>query len=69
MDDGARAGSKQREAGMATTATRDEIAEAIAFLRAKAQRLSRHDPRRDPRRDQIDAEVDDLLDDWMASRG
>lgn len=66
MDDGARAGSKQREVGMTTTpATRDEIAEAIAFLRAKAQRLSRHDPRRD----QIDAEVDDLLDDWMASRG
>ena len=58
-----RAGSKQREAGMTTTATRDEIAQAIAFLRTKAQRLSRHDPRRD----QLDAEVDELVAKWLAA--
>ena len=31
MDDGARAGSKQREAGMATTATRDELLDAVCW--------------------------------------
>ena len=31
MDDGARAGSKQREAGMATTATRDELLDAACW--------------------------------------
>ena len=48
---------------MTTTATRDEIAQAIAFLRGKAQRLSRHDPRRD----QLDAEVDELVAKWLAA--
>lgn len=42
-------------------ATRAEIAEAIAELRRRAQRLSRHDPRRD----ELDAECDLLVDDWL----
>lgn len=44
-------------------ATRAEIAEAIAHLRAKAQRLSRHDPRRA----EIDDEVDLLVDEYLAA--
>lgn len=43
------------------TATRAELEVAIAALRRKAERLSRHDPRRD----EIDAEVDLLVEDWL----
>lgn len=42
-------------------ATRPELEEAIAELRRRAQRLSRHDPRRR----EIDEEVDALVDDWI----
>lgn len=45
-------------------ATRAEIEEAIAELRRRAQRLSRHDPRRG----EIDEEVDLLVDDWLEAR-
>lgn len=41
------------------------IAAAIVVLRAKAERLSRHDPKRD----EIDSEVDQLVDDWLAAEG
>ncbi len=47
------------------TADRATIAAAIVVLRAKAERLSRHDPRRD----EIDAEVDVLVDEWLAVEG
>lgn len=52
---------------MTTTpvATREQIAADIAGLRAKAERLSRHDPRRDV----IDAQVDALVDQWLDADG
>lgn len=43
------------------TSTRAELADAIGALRAKAGRLSRHDPRRD----EIDAACDELVDRWV----
>lgn len=46
-------------------ADRATIAAAIVVLRAKAERLSRHDPRRD----EIDGEVDQLVDEWLALEG
>lgn len=45
------------------TATRAELEVAIAALRVKAGRLSRHDPRRD----EIDVECDLLVDRWLAA--
>lgn len=45
------------------TSPRADIEAAIAALRAKAKRLSRHDPRRDA----IDTECDALVDQWMAA--
>lgn len=44
-------------------ATRPELAEAIAALRARAVRYSRHDPRRA----EIDDEVDLLVGEWLAA--
>ena len=44
-------------------ATRAEIAEAITVLRARAKRLSVHDPRRW----EIDDEVDELVSDFLAA--
>lgn len=41
--------------------SRAEIETAIATLRTKAKRYSRHDRRRDD----IDAEVDSLVEDWL----
>ena len=45
------------------TSPRADIEAAIAALRARAKRLSRHDPRRD----EIDAECDVLVEQWMVA--
>ena len=44
-------------------ATREQLTVAISALRAKAERLSRHDPRRA----EIDDAVDVLVDRWLAA--
>ena len=44
-------------------ATREQLTVAIGALKAKAERLSRHDPRRG----EIDDKVDALVTRWLAA--
>lgn len=53
----------QRIVKVTDDATRADLAEAIAHLRAKAQRYSRHDPRRT----ELDDEIDLLVAEWLVA--